>query len=303
MIESGRASDVSDAAAQTDVIPIDRSAIRTAWAELYVENNSLLEDRQEYFDQRDLPTLPSATPAALCGASSAGSDLPCGEPTDAYFVPGGIERSEACVKHVCKTEGCDRSRTSFQHCAEHEGDDNLRQWVRVEMMMDPDLCADVAANWPYHSTDMRLVAGLLREQALDRRLDGMPHPELEFLVEAAECLEEADVRNVAASHIWVAAQTREPSAFGGVRVMSSGGILDESPEDGGLGLMIDEHAMPCTDEELIDAYRIVLDWAEQQGGETMREETLNRIDRATRLSLRIGWENLPVSAFDAGSGE
>ena len=199
------------------------------------------------------------------------------------------------MKHVCKTEGCGRSRTSFQHCAEHEGDDDPREWVLTELS-DPDLCADVAANWPHHGTDMRLVVSLLRERALDRRLAGLPHPELEFLVEAAERLEEADVRNVAASRIWVAAQTAEPSAFGGVRVMSSGGILDESPEDGGLGLMIDENAMPCTDEELIDAYRVVLDWAEQQGGETMREETLNRIDRATRLSLRVGWENLPVSA-------
>ena len=48
MAGSGRASDVSDAAAQADVAQIDRAIIRFAWAEMYIENDSLLEDRRVF---------------------------------------------------------------------------------------------------------------------------------------------------------------------------------------------------------------------------------------------------------------
>lgn len=152
--------------------------MRERWLDLRAANDRALRDRQRYFARRwPIEPRPPNPPRDLrCRFNG------CEEPISS-------SATEACVAHVCEHPDCGRRKQTFQHCEAHEHDEDLRAWV-ASHMTDRERCHETVDEWPYDPGDMKLIANLMRELALEPLANGSgPRPANRFLEAAAEKLD------------------------------------------------------------------------------------------------------------------
>lgn len=156
------------------------SEARERWRDLRTINDRALNDRRDYYARR----WPSGATRVIPPDNLQCRSSSCREPITS-------SATEACVAHLCEHPGCGHLKATFQHCNEHEHEEDLRAWVSSQMT-GRERCSEIISAWPYDRADMKLIANIMREQALEPLATGrQPRPANAFLEAAAADLEAA----------------------------------------------------------------------------------------------------------------